>query len=380
LKIVINTRFLLADKLEGIGWFSFEVARRLAAAHSEIEFIYAFDRPWDESFITSTNIRPVKLFPPARHPFLFYAYFEWALPRLLAREKPAAFFSPDGFLSLSTPVPTLLTIHDLAYKHFPNQVSWLAQKYYEHYMPRFAQKAARITTVSTYTKADISQQFGIDSQKIDVVHNGANPAYHPLNGEEKKAVQKEYSQGEDYFVYVGSIHPRKNVAQLLRAFELFKNTNPNRTKLLLVGRMAWQTGEVGQVLANMKNSKDVLLLGYLGINQIYKVVGAALANIYVSLFEGFGIPILEAMQAAVPVICSNTSSMPEVAGDAGILVNPDSAEQISQAMYKIYKDHDFRIQTIATGLHQAQQFSWDITAQKVWSSLERVLENPTNAQ
>lgn len=380
MKIVINTRFLLRDKLEGIGWFSFEVARRIAAAHGEIEFIYAFDRPWDESFITSSNIRPVKLFPPARHPFLFYAYFEYAMPRLLQREKPAAFFSPDGFLSLSTQVPTLLTIHDLAYKHFPNQVSWLAQKYYEHYMPRFAQKAARITTVSTYTKADISQQFGIDSDKIDVVHNGANPAYRPLSEEEIAATQNEYSQGEAYFVYVGSIHPRKNVAQLLRAFELFKNANPNPIKLLLVGRMAWQTGQVGEVLANMKNSKDVLLLGYLSIDKIYKVVGAALANVYVSLFEGFGIPILEAMQAAVPVICSNTSSMPEVAGDAGILVNPDSAEQISHAMQKIYKDHNFRNQCIDNGKIQAQKFSWDITAQKVWSSLERILENPTKSQ
>jgi glycosyltransferase involved in cell wall biosynthesis len=361
--------------MEGIGWFSYEVARRIAAAQPEIEFIYAFDRAWDESFITSANIRPVRLMPPARHPFLFYAFFEWAMPRLLHKERADAFFSPDGFLSLSTQVPTLLTIHDLAYRHFPNQVGWLAQKYYERYMPKFAHRADRITTVSTFTKTDISAQFGVNTDKIDVVYNGFNEAYAPIDETTAAAVRQKYTDGAPFFIYVGSIHPRKNVANLLRAFDAFKSKQNSPLKLVLVGRMAWQTGEVGEVLAKMQHRNEVIMLGYVGIAELPQLVAAAFANVYVSLFEGFGIPILEAMRSGVPVITSDTSSMPEVAGDAGILVNPHSVEQIADAMQKMYADSDFRQNAIEKGIIQSQNFGWDKTAQKVWSSLSLMLED-----
>lgn len=361
--------------MEGIGWFSFEVIRRLAAAHKEVQFIYAFDRPFEERFITSDNIKPVVLRPPARHPLLFWLFFEWAIPRLVHREKPDVFFSPDGFLSLRAPVPTLLTIHDLAYAHFPRQVGWLAQKYYERYMPLFAQRAERITAVSTYTKNDIVQRLGCAEGKIDVVYNGCNEAYAPLSEDEKTAARLRWSEGEAYFIYVGSIHPRKNVARLLRAFEEFKKTTAGaeRVKLLLVGRMAWQTGEVGEALESMQHRKDVILLGYVEMASLPQLVGAALASVYVSLFEGFGVPILEAMRAGVPVILSDTSSMPEVAGGAGILVNPHSIDSIAKGLQQVFSDSDLRQKMQREGIESSQRFGWDLTAQKVWSSLERCL-------
>lgn len=373
MKILINTRFLLKDKLEGIGWFSFEVAQRLAKMHPEIEFVYAFDRAFDERFITSDNIKPVVLFPPARHPFLFYAFFEWAIPRLVKKEKPDLFFSPDGFLSLSIDTPTVLTIHDLAYWHFPQQVSWIQEKYYSHYMPKFAQRANQITTVSTFTKEDIVDKFNINPAKIAVTYNGYNLSYKPISALEKEAVKKEFAQGEEYFLYVGSIHPRKNIPNILRAFETFKNKENSRMKLLLVGRMAWQTSEVGAVYEKMKHKNDVLFLGYQNIENLHRIVGAAFANVYVSLFEGFGIPILESLKAGVPVITSNTSSMPEVLGDAGLLVNPTNVDSIAEAMQTMYKDEKLRQDFLEKGIWQSQKFSWDLTAEKVWKSIELAL-------
>ena len=373
MKILINTRFLLKDKLEGIGWFSFEVARRLAQWHPEIEFVYAFDRAFDESFITSDNIKPVVLFPPARHPFLFYAFFEWAMPSLIKKEKPDLFFSPDGFLSLSSNVPTVLTIHDLAYLHFPKQKSWIQEKYYAHYVPKFAHHASRITTVSTYTKNDIIDKFGIEDKKIDVTYNGYNLSYAPISEAEKQKVKNTFSQGEDYFLYVGSIHPRKNIPNILRAFEQFKSKENSKIKLVLVGRMAWQTSEVGAVYDKMKYKNDVIFLGYQSIENLHKIVAAAFANVYVSFFEGFGIPILESLKSGVPVIASNTSSMPEVLGNAGLLVEPSNVEHIAQAMQAFYKDEKLRLDCAEKGLLQSEKFSWDYTAQKVWKSIETVL-------
>jgi len=367
--------------MEGIGWFSFEVIRRIAAAHREVRFVYAFDRAFDERFLTSDNIEPVVLRPPARHPFLFWLFFEWALPRLVARRQFDAFFSPDGFLSLRVKVPTLLTIHDLAYAHFPNQVGWLAQKYYERYMPMFAHRAERIAAVSSFTKADIVQRLGVAADKIDVVYNGCNEAYRPLSEADKMAARARWSGGEAYFIYVGSIHPRKNVARILRAFEQFKTqtAGAERMRLLLVGRMAWQTGEVGEVLAQMRHREAVVLLGYVDMADLPQLVGAAMASVYASLFEGFGVPILEAMRAGVPVICSDSSSMPEVAGGAGLLVNPQSVDSIAAAMQQVFCDAPLREKMQREGLASSERFGWDLTAQKVWSSLERCLSEGKTA-
>jgi hypothetical protein len=148
MKIAINTRFLLPNKLEGIGWFSYEVLKRWVAWHPEHEFIFIFDRKYDERFIFDKNVTPVVAFPPARHPFLFYLWFEWALPAVFAKHKVDAFMSPDGFMSLRSKVPTQLVIHDIAWKHFPDQVPYWYRKHYEYYMPRFAKKATRLATVS----------------------------------------------------------------------------------------------------------------------------------------------------------------------------------------------------------------------------------------
>ena len=132
MKIAINTRFLLPNKLEGIGWFSYEVLKRWVAWHPEHEFIFIFDRKYDERFIFDKNVTPVVAFPPARHPFLFYLWFEWALPTVFAKHKVDAFMSPDGFMSLRSKVPTQLVIHDIAWKHFPEQVPYWYRKHYEY--------------------------------------------------------------------------------------------------------------------------------------------------------------------------------------------------------------------------------------------------------
>ena len=154
MKIAVNTRFLLKDKLEGIGWFTYESVKRMVLAHPEHEFHFLFDRNFSEEFIFAKNVVPHVLFPPARHPFLWYAWFEYAVPSALRKIKPDVFLSTDGYLSLSAKTPQVLVIHDLAFEHFNNHVDWLTLKYYKYFVPKFARGANRIAAVSSFTKAD----------------------------------------------------------------------------------------------------------------------------------------------------------------------------------------------------------------------------------
>ena len=370
--IAINTRFLLDQRLEGIGWFTYETVKRLVAKHPNYKFIFFFDRSVHPRFVFADNVTPIVLFPPARHPVLFYAWFEWSVRRALKQYQVDLFISPDGFLSLYTDVPTLLVIHDLAYLHFPNQVKYIEQQYYRYFMPRFVQKAARIATVSQYSKQDIHQQYAIPLANIDVVYNGARASFVPLAIEEQQRTKATYAAGQDYFFYIGAVHPRKNVHRLIAAFDQFKTATNAPMKLLIGGRFAWQTGVVKEVYDQAVHQQDIEFLGYVADEVVPQLMGSAFAFTYISLFEGFGIPLLEAMCCEVPVITANVSSMPEVIGNAGLKVNPLSVEAMVQAMVALYEQPALRKALVRTAREHRLQFSWDLTAERLEGSIEKM--------
>lgn len=372
--IAVNARFLLKDRLEGIGWFTYETVKRLVEWHPEYQFIFFFDRPYDEKFVFADNIKPIVLFPPARHPFLFYTWFEFAVSNALKKHKADVFISTDGFLSLNTNVPTLLVIHDLAHVHFPNQVKYLEQKYYHYFMPKFAQKASRIATVSEYSKQDIHQQYGVALDKIDIVYNGVRSAFKPVDASTRKRIKAEYSKGVDYFFYIGAVHPRKNIHRLITAFDQFKQRTNSPTKLLIAGRFAWQTGVVKDAYDQAKYKADIEFLNYVADEEVPLLMGSALGFVYVSLFEGFGIPLLEAMHCEVPIITSDVSSMPEVVEEAAILVNPELVLEIKHAMVKIYQSTQEIKKLIERGKEQRTKFSWDKSAKALESSLLKIFK------
>ncbi len=371
--IAVNTRFLLKDRLEGIGWFTYETIRRLVEWHPEHQFIFFFDRPFDKKFVFASNVKPVVLFPPARHPFLFYLWFEFAVSNALKKYKADAFISTDGFLSLKTEVPTLLVIHDLAHVHFPHQVKFWEQRYYNYFMPKFAEKAARIATVSEYSKQDIQQQYSISPEKIDVVYNGVRADFKPVDVITKTAIKAKYSDGQDYFFYIGAVHPRKNIHRLIIAFDQFKQATNAPLKLLIAGRFAWQTGVVKTAYEKAVFQKDIQFLNYVADEEVPLLMGSALGFVYVSLFEGFGIPLVEAMHCGIPIITANVSSMPEVLGEAGIKVNPESIEAIKNGMIELYMNKTKRTTLIELGKKQRQKFSWDQTAKALEGSLRRII-------
>lgn len=369
MEIVVNTRLLIKNKLEGIGWFSYETLKRVTQAHPEHHFIFLFDRAFDEEFIFSDNVTPLIFSPQARHPLLFYWWFEHTVAGFLNKYKPDVFLSPDGYLSLNADVKQLAVIHDLNFEHYPNDLPWLVRKYYHHFFPKFAQKATRIATVSEFSKADIIKQYQIAPNKIDVVYNGCNSIYKPVDTLVAQKVKAKYTVNCDYFLFVGSLHPRKNIARLFKAFDLFKSKHSTNLKLVIVGEKYYWTSEIKRTYLNLEHKRDVVFTGRLSNEQLAEVTASALAITYVPYFEGFGIPILEAMNCNVPVITSNVTSMPEIADDAALLVDPFSTESIANAMAEVYFNPLLKQTLIAKANIRKLDFSWDKTANALWESV-----------
>jgi glycosyltransferase involved in cell wall biosynthesis len=368
--IAVNTRLLIQGKLEGIGWFTRETLSRITRDHPEHQFLFIFDRPFADEFVFSGNVTPIVLSPPTRHPFLWYIWFELQIPRILKKYKADLFFSPDGYLSLNTRIKQLAAIHDINFAHRPKDLPWLKAKYYNHFFPRFARKAKRIVTVSYFSKEDINRTYKIDGDKIDVVYNGVNTMYTPTSGEEKLNARARFSDNKEYFLFIGSLHPRKNICGLLRAYDAFRTSVDTDTKLLIVGESMFKTSDIELTYEGMRYKDDVVFTGRLSNEELHQVLGASLALTFVPYFEGFGIPIIEAMNAGVPVICSNTTSLPEVGGHAVLYVDPFSMTQIKDAMIKIYQEKELRDILIEKGFVQKDKFSWDKTADLLWGSIQ----------
>jgi len=376
--IAVNTRLLISGKLEGIGWFTRETLCRITRNHPEHQFLFIFDRPYADEFIFSDNVIPIVLAPPTRHPILWILWFEFQIPRILKKYKVDLFFSPDGYLSLRSNVKQLAAIHDINFVHRPQDLPWLKAKYYNYFFPRFARKAERIVTVSSFSKDDINRTYAVDNAKIDIVYNGINAMYAPVCLDEKENIKARFSEGQNYFLYIGSLHPRKNIGGLLRAYEAFRSSVDSNIRLLIAGESMFKTSDIKSTYENMHFKNDVVFTGRLSNEDLRQVLGAAFALTFVPFFEGFGIPVVEAMNAGVPVICSNTTSLPEVGGQAVWYVDPFSESHIKEAMVKICQNEDLRTSLIQKGFEQKENFSWDKTAELVWKSIQACIKTEAN--
>ena len=368
--IAVNTRLLQKGKLEGIGWFTRETLLRITRNHPEHQFIFIFDRPFDEEFIFSDNVTPIIVSPQTRHPILWVIWFELQIPRILRKYKVDLFLSPDGYLSLNTKVKQLAVIHDINFAHRPQDMPKLPAMYCNHFFPKFAKRATRIATVSYYSKEDIVRTYRIDPDKIDVVYNGVNTLFAPTSHEEQLVTREKYSHGKQYFLYVGSLHPRKNICGLLRAFDAFRTATEKDIKLVITGGEMFKTGEITKAYEGMRHKQGVVFTGRVSTTDLHQVLGAALSLTFVPYFEGFGVPIIEGMSAGIPVICSNTTSLPEVGGHAVLYADPFVVSQIKDAMIRISEEEELRRTLIEKGRKQQAKFSWDKTAEMLWGSIQ----------
>jgi glycosyltransferase involved in cell wall biosynthesis len=368
--IGVNTRFLLPHKMEGFGWFTYETISRIVLNHPEHQFIFFFDRPFEERFVFAENVTPVVVRPPARHPILFKIWFNISLTRALKKYQCDALISPDGYVSLKTAIPQLSVIHDLNFEHNPEDLPSSALNYLKKYFPKFAHKAARICTVSQFSKEDIINCYGVSAEKIDVTYNGASLSFTPLTEQQKADIRFIYTNGKPYVIVVGALHKRKNLPRLIRAFARFKSTDTADYQLVIVGESMWR----GQKIEIPNEIKDaVQFTGHLKISELADLTAAADLLAFVSYFEGFGIPLLEAMQAGTPVLAGNLTALPEIGGDAVWYCNPLDEDDIAKELHFILNSPEKRADLVQKGLERAKLFSWDKTAEEVWKSFERMM-------
>jgi len=270
-------------------------------------------------------------------------------------------------------VPQCLVLHDLAFLHDASFLEKQRQRFYEKYTPRFLQTAASVATVSEHSKKDILGHYKISNEKIDVIYSAAKKIFHPLMEDEKEKTKNKWSGGKEYFLYAGAIHPRKNLIGLLKAFSIFKKRQQSGMKLILAGRLAWKYDSFVAALKSYKYRDDVILTGYVEENDLVLLMGSAYALVYPSLHEGFGVPVLEAMQSATPVITSANSAMQEVASTAALYANAGDHNDLADKMMLLYKDESLRKELISKGSARAKKFDWDNTAALLWETMMKAV-------
>lgn len=369
MRIAVNTRFLLTGNMEGYGYFIAEMFKRITQNQPDHQFIFLFDRPFDKKFIFSDNIIPVVIGPPARHPLLWKYWYDIKVPAALKKHKADVFVSPDGFCSLSTSVPQCVTVHDLSFLHFPKHIKTTHLLFYKRYTPEFLTKAKTIATVSDFSKQDIIKHYKIPGEKINIIYSAAKEIFKPVEESIKEKVKNKYTGGKEFFIYVGAVHPRKNLLNILKAFSVFKKRQQSNFKLIIAGRLAWKNDKLIESLKTYKYKEDIIMPGYVEENELANLLASAYCLVYPSLYEGFGVPPLEAMQCHVPVITSQDSSMQEICSDAALYADPRSHADIADKMMVIYKDETLRNGLIKKGNELCKQYSWDRTADLLWQTI-----------
>lgn len=372
-RIAVNARLLQDGKLEGLGVYTDEISKRLTRSHPEVDFLLLFDRPFHDRFIYSDNCTAVQLPPPTRHPLLWRCWLEITLPLYLRRKKIDAFLSLDGFGLPKSPFPQIIAIHDLNFLHRPEDLPASVAHFYNRFFPRFARTADQVITVSEYSKKDLQASYGLPLEKIQVAAN----ALPGTRSEEKERMDNPFVQltsGAPYFAYIGAIHRRKNLPRLMAAFQRFLNGSGSNHHLIIAGEA---TGHYRKEWATLTSSIDrgrIHLTGRLSEEEKYLLLNGSIAMVCPSFYEGFGIPVLEAWSAGTPVLCSNRTSLPEVAGNAALLFDPDSETEMCTSMEQIASSKDLRDRLIGLGKDRLTHYSWDRSAEVVWKVIESCLQ------
>ncbi|MGB9879548.1 MAG: glycosyltransferase family 4 protein [Anaerolineae bacterium] len=269
-------------------------------------------------------------------------------------------------------IPSVLTVHDLVYHLFPAYHKRLNYWFLNNAMPLFVRRASALITISESSKRDLMRIYGVPEEKITVVYEAAAPIFRPATPEQIAEVKARYGLPERYLLALGTIEPRKNLIRLVGALRLLRQKDP-KLALVIVGSAGWLYQDFFQMLEKLDDPKAVLLSGYVPDEDLPAVISGAEAYVLASLYEGFGLPILEAMACGTPVVCSNTSSMPELGGDAARYFDPQDTFDMVAAIGAVLEDADLRAEMRKKGLAQAARFSWQRAAEETLTVYERLL-------
>jgi len=371
MKIGIDCRYILNTKhgeLAGVGHYAYFLIKYLLEIDKENEYILFFynKKIQCEEFTQQKNIKCV-YFPGLENlskiPLIYRHIF---VPYILKKYKLDVYHNPAFIIPLFYFGKAVITIHDLAsYK----KASWFPSDHFFNkriLIPSSIYKAKRIIAVSENTKNDLIQMFKIKPKKIKVILEGVED-YNKVEIDEAK-IDNKFKFDDHYFLSVCTLEPRKNIGRLVEAFGQFLKENKNKNyKLVLAGKKGWKYESIFEKIKNLGLEDKVIYLGYVSLEEKIYLLKNSLAFVFPSLYEGFGLPILEAMNLGVPIITSNVASIPELVIDNALLIDPKKTNTITKAMLKIVKDEDLRERLSHKGKGIAANFTWQETARRTLS-------------
>ncbi len=379
MNIAISARTLKEEPGDGIAWFTYEVIRRMVRDNPGEKFYLISDRHYDKLPVDGDNVEYIYLWPRNRHPLIWYFWHQVMLRPVLKRINADLFIAPDGIVPLRCKIPCIPVIHDLNHCHRPEDIPFFTRAFYRYFFPLYASKASRIATVSDFSANDIAITYGIKKEKIDVVYNGVPEFFSPLSPDESDAFRAEMTDGRPYFLFVSNFSPRKNVTTLIKSYDLFRKNTGLTHNLILTGGRLYLNKELDRAINASPYKDSIIFTGNVGRDRLRLLYGSATAFVFVPWFEGFGIPVAEAMRCGVPCILSDNSSLPEVGGGAGLYVSAADAEAIAAAMARLACEPALRRHLSEEGLKNSLKYSWDNTATRMWQCVTKTIKQKENA-
>lgn len=354
----------------GSNIYAFEILRQLYQQSTDIKFkIYLSARPLND-LPKQTPWWQYKVLKPV------FLWTQWRLPLelYLTKEKPDVFFTPGHYTPRFCPMPSVISIMDLAFLKFPK--SFKSKDFYQlvSWTGYSIKNAAHIFTISEHTKKDVMKFYKVPGERITVTYPGCDSSKQQAASNKQETIKnlkEKYKIKDNYLVYIGTLQPRKNLKRLVQAFLKLEICS---LQLVIVGKKGWLYDEILKTVHRTDLCKKVIFTGYVSEKEKRVLLKNAKAFVLPSLYEGFGIPVVEAMTLGVPVVVSKVSSLPEIAGKAAIYIkNPMSVASITESLEKVLKlSESKRKKLIARGLKQAKRFSWEAAGKKTLEALKNV--------
>jgi glycosyltransferase involved in cell wall biosynthesis len=368
MKILINA-LLLNSRFSGVQYSTEHLLHTLTAIGSGGHEITVLTGAAYQSPLAGNagfNTEKVSFDTANRPARILFEHFR--LPGYFRRKGFQLYHATGYILPWFADMPSVLTVHDLIALDHPEYCKTETALYYRTSLPRSIKKADRIIAVSYTVKQDILRRFNIPPDRITVIYHGVDPSFqkvthlHTLN-----RVRLKYNLPDRYILFVGNLEPKKNLGRLIDAYLWLKKGKAIPHKLLIVGQDGWKTGDVLRKITTSGPAPDIVSTGYVDREDLPAIYSMSALFAFPSLYEGFGMPVLEAMACGVPVLVSNAGALPEIAGNISPRVDPTSVAAIAEGILRLLGDEQLRTTNIRYGLHRAGSFTWENTA---WQTLE----------
>jgi len=312
---------------------------------------------------------------PVHHPLARILWEQGRLGRVLKRMNAQLYHGLAFVAPLHTPVPTVVTVHDLSFVHHADTFPAWKALYLKWFTRASIRRARRVIAVSESTRQDVIQWLSLPPHRVVTVYNGVSSRFRPLPKPQVEAWRREKGLPAQFILYLGTLQPRKNIATLVRAYAQWRQAHPHASiPLILAGAKGWYYQDLFRLVETLGVREDVLFPGFVPSSELPYWYNAATLFAYPSLFEGFGLPVLEAMACGTPVIAANTTSLPELVGSAGLLIPPTDTHQWQRALERVLGDPSLRDHLVQQGLERARAFTWERTARETLAVYHRVLE------